>query len=156
MPVEMLTYAALADRLNISPKAARSFAQRSQLPRSLSSDGKALVSIDLDAVRHTPRVPHSRKTKAETAQTEIARLEKLAAAHRADWERERDRANRLMADLLNATAEAMSAGEAIARLQRELAAARTAGPKQVPGRLRRLAASVVQADRKASASEDVE
>ena len=156
MPVEMLTYAALANRLNISPEAARSLAQRLRLPRSLSDDGKALVSVDLDAIRHTPRAPHSRKTKVETLRSEIARLEKIVAAHKAECERERDRANRLMADLLNTTAEAMSARETIARLRGELAAVRTAGPKQVPGRLRRLAASVVQADRRASGEEDVE
>ena len=43
MSVEMLTYAALGARLNISPQAARSLARRLRLPRSLSDDGKALV-----------------------------------------------------------------------------------------------------------------
>jgi hypothetical protein len=161
MPVEMLTYAALANRLNISTEAARSLAQRLRLPRSLSNDGKALVSVDLDTIRHTPRAPHSRKTKVEktkieTLRAEIARLEELAAAHRAESERECERANRLMADLLNATAETMSARETITRLQRELVILRASGQRQVPGRLGRLAASVVHADRKASGSEDVE
>ena len=47
MPFETLTYAALGARLKISPAAARSLAKRLRLPRSLSDDGKALVSIDL-------------------------------------------------------------------------------------------------------------
>ena len=46
MSVEILTYGALGARLNISPEAARSLAKRLRLPRSLSEDGRALVSID--------------------------------------------------------------------------------------------------------------
>ena len=57
MSVEMLTYAALGARLNISPKAARSLSRRLGLPRSLSDDGKALVDVDLAEIRHTPRPP---------------------------------------------------------------------------------------------------
>jgi len=50
MPVEMLTYGALAARLDISVEAARAFARRLRLPRSRSSDGKALVAVDLDSL----------------------------------------------------------------------------------------------------------
>ena len=57
MSVETLTYAALGARLKISPEAARSLARRLRLPRSLSDDGKALVSVDLAEIRHTPRPP---------------------------------------------------------------------------------------------------
>ena len=62
MPVETLTYAALGARLTISPQAARSLAKRLRLPRSLSSDGKALVSVDLAEIRHSPRPAGSSKT----------------------------------------------------------------------------------------------
>ena len=61
MSVEFLTYAALGDRLNVSPAAARSLARRLRLPRSLSDDGRALVSIDLAEVRHTPHPPNHRQ-----------------------------------------------------------------------------------------------
>ena len=61
MSVEMLTYAALGARLKISPEAARSLARRLRLPRSLSDDGKALVSVDLAEIRHTPRPPRGRQ-----------------------------------------------------------------------------------------------
>src|SRR5215510_12298547 len=95
MSVELLTYAALGARLKISPEAARSLAKRLQLPRSLSHDGKALVSVDLAEIRHTPRPPgaHQEATspltaKIEALQSEIARLEARAADHRADFERE--------------------------------------------------------------------
>ena len=55
MSVEFLTYGALGARLNISPVAARSLARRLGLPRSLSEDGKALVSVDLAEIKHTPQ-----------------------------------------------------------------------------------------------------
>jgi hypothetical protein len=124
MPAETLTYAALGGRLTISPKAARSLAKRLRLPRSLSDDGKALVSVDLAEIRHTPRPPGRREAgnvalaaKIVALQAEIARLEATAAGHRADFERERERADRLMVELLQATAETMAAKETTARLE---------------------------------------
>jgi len=86
MPIETLTYAALGARLRISPGAARSLAKRLGLPRSLSDDGKALVSVDLAEIRHTPQPPRGRQAgniailaaKIEALKAEIARLE---AAH---------------------------------------------------------------------------
>jgi hypothetical protein len=150
MPVEMLTYGALAARLDISLKAARSLASRLRLPRSLSSDGKALVSVDVGKIGHRRRPPVARNIKTETLQAEIARLESTAAMHRADFERERERADRLAAELVKLTAETISAKEATARLEDELEAVRIVGQEQPPSRLRRLTASVVEADRRAS------
>ena len=124
MSVEMLTYAALGARLNISPQAARSLSRRLRLPRSLSDDGKALVSVDLAEIRHTPRPPRGRASssallaaKIEALTAEIARLETTAADHRADFERERERADRLAVELLQATAETTAAQEVTARLE---------------------------------------
>src|SRR4029077_8004368 len=101
MPVEALTYAALGARLTVSPEAARSLAKRRRLPRSLSDDGKALLSVDLAEIRHTPRPPGGRQAvniallaaKMGVWRGEIARLEAGAADHRADLERERERAD---------------------------------------------------------------
>ena len=216
MSVEMLTYAALGARLNISPKAARSLSRRLGLPRSLSDDGKALVGVDLAEIRHTPRPRRARadnsallasKIEALTAEiarleataadhsadferereradrltvellqstaemtaakemtarlealtAEIARLEATAADHSADFERERERADRLAVELLQATAETMAAKEMTARLEDEVAALRSGGQSggstdthgQAARRLGHLAASIVQADRKA-------
>ena len=110
MPVETLTYAALGARLTISAGAARSLAARLRLPRSVSDDGKTLVSVDLAEIRHTRR-PRSRREAGNVAalaarivalQAEISRLEATAAGHRADFERERERADRLMVELLQA------------------------------------------------------
>jgi hypothetical protein len=150
MSVEMLTYDALAERLSISPEAARSLAKRLHLPRSVSIDGRARVTIDLDAIAHKARAPLSRKTKIETLQAQIARLEATATMLRADFERERERAERLTAALLQAAAETCAAREVSARLEGEVAALRTCiTPQQPDSKLRRLATSVVEADRRA-------
>ena len=156
MSIETLTYAALGARLKISPEAARSLAKRLGLPRSLSHDGKALVSVDLAEIKHTPRPPGAHQAgttllnaKIETLQAEIARLEARAAGHRADFERERERADRLMTELLQAAAETMAAKEATARIEGELAALQIGGQKQAARRLGHLAATIVEADRKA-------
>jgi hypothetical protein len=165
MSVEALTYAALGARLTVSPEAARSLAKRRRLPRSLSDDGKALVSVDLAEIRHTPRPPSGRPTgniaplaaKIEALKAEIVRLEASAADHRADFERERERADLLTVELLQATAETMAAREMTARLEDEVAALRTGGRVggsvdshgQAARRLGHLAATIVEADRKA-------
>jgi len=170
MSVEILTYGALGARLKISPEAARSLAKRLRLPRSLSDDGTAQVSVDLAEIRHTPRPSNSRQagnlallaTKIEALQAEIARLEASAAGHRADFERERERADRLMVELLQATAETTAAREATARLEGEVAALRSGGRTggaidrpidshgQAASRVGQLAATLVNADRKAA------
>ena len=161
MPAETLTYAALGARLTISPKAARSLAKRLRLPRLLSDDGKALVSVDLAEIRHTPRSPGRREAskvvlaaKIMALQVEIARLEATAASHRADFERERERADRMMVELRQATAETMAAKEATARLEGFLRTdGRTGGSIDRHGlaarRPAQLAADLVAADRKA-------
>jgi hypothetical protein len=133
------------------------------LPRSLSDDGKALVSVDLAEIRHTPRRPGGPQAgniallpaKIDALQAEIARLEATAATHRADFERERERAERLMVELLQATAETMAAKEAAARLEGLLRTdGRTGGSIDSQGLVARrpghLAADLVAADRKAS------
>ncbi len=161
MSLETLTYAALGARLKISAAAARSFAKRLRLPRSLSDDGKALVCVDLAEIRHTPRPPSGRQAGNidlfESLKAAIARLEAGAADHSADFERERERADRLTVELLQATAETMAAKEVTARLEGEVAALRTGGRAggsidshgQAARRLGHLAATIVEADRKA-------
>jgi hypothetical protein len=135
MPVEMLTYAALGARLNCSPEAARALAKRLRLPRQRANDGKALVAVDVGELAHKPMPARSPagdraitatlKARVEALQAERAKVEASAAGHRADFEREREHADRLMAELLRATADTMVAKEAAARLEGELAALRT-------------------------------
>jgi hypothetical protein len=164
MSVEMLTYVALGARLKISPEAARSLIRRLRLPCSVSDVGKALVSVDLAEIRHTPRPPRGRTdnsaslaAKIEALKAEITRLETTAADHRADFERERERADRLAVELLQATAEMIAAKEMTARVEGEVAALRTGGRAagsigthgQAARRLGHLAATIVEADRQA-------
>src|SRR5262245_63845837 len=71
MPVESLTYAALAERLGCSPEAARALAKRLRLPRQKANDGKALVVVDLAEIDHKPlpaRSPAGHLSVAETMQ----------------------------------------------------------------------------------------
>ncbi|KRQ16281.1 hypothetical protein AOQ71_06325 [Bradyrhizobium manausense] len=82
-------------------------------------------------------------------QAEIARLEATAAGHRADLERER-----LMAEVLRATAEASAAKEMTALLEGSLRAGVQAGGSidgrgRAGSRLGHLAADLVKADRNA-------
>ena len=163
MCVESLTYGALGARLNISPAAARALARRLQLPRSRSADGKALVSVDLTQIRHTPHPPVRRQAGdvAElTAQiaalrADNAQLEAMSAGHRADFERERERADRLMAEVRQANAEVTAAREMAARLDGEVAVLRTrartdSSIDKTERRLGQLAATLVDSDRKAA------
>jgi chromosome segregation ATPase len=134
------------------------------LPRSLSEDGMALLSVDLAEIRHKPQ-PSARRQAADVAQwttmvaalhVEIAQLEASAAGHRADFEHERERADRLMAELLQVTAEATAAREATARLEGEVAVLRTrartdSSIDMTERRLGQLAATLVESDRKAAA-----
>jgi chromosome segregation ATPase len=162
MSVEILTYGALGARLNISPVAARSLARRLRLPRSMSEDGKALVSVDLAEIKHTPQP--ARRQAEDVAQwttmvaalhVEIAQLEASVAGHRADFEHERERADRLMAELKQATAEATAAREMAARLEGEVAVLRAraridSSIDKAERQLGQLAASLVDSDRKAA------
>ena len=130
MAIEMLNYADLAARLQVSPEAARALAKRLRLPRSRGNDGKALVSVDLAEINHAPlpaRSPAGHqavtplKAKIETLQAELAKLEAMAGGHRADFEWERDQKHKLMAEFLKMIAITMTAKETAARLEGELA-----------------------------------
>ncbi len=165
MSIETLTYAALAAHLKISAEAARSLARRLRLPRSLSDEGKALVSVELAEIRHKPQSSRGRPAgniarlaeRIEALKAEIARLEARAADRREDFERERERADRLTVELLHATAETMAAKKMTARLEAEVAALRTrcraggsiASHGQAARLLGHLAATIVEAHREA-------
>jgi hypothetical protein len=59
MPVEMLTYAVLGERLNCSPEAARALVKRLHIPRQKANDGKVVVSVDLSEINHKPLATRS-------------------------------------------------------------------------------------------------
>jgi hypothetical protein len=107
-----------------------------RLPRQRGNNGKALVAVDLAELNHTPMpraatgrspddhhaVAAALKARIETLEAELAKLEATSAGHRADFEHERDRCERLLAEVLKATADQMVAREAAARLAGELEA----------------------------------
>jgi hypothetical protein len=134
MAVEALTYADLGQRLGCSPEAARSLVKRLRLPRQRANDGKTLVTVDLAEIEHKPlpaRSPPGHQSAAtelkahiELLETELARVEAAAAGHRADFERERDRADKLLSEVLRTTLDLMTAKETAARAEGELAVVR--------------------------------
>jgi hypothetical protein len=163
MCVELLTYADLGAQLSISREAARPLARRRRLPRSQSEDGKALVSVDVSELRYTPRPRRARRApidaslaqieavKIEAFKAEVARLEAVATAYRAVFERER--ADRLAVELTQAAAETTAANAWAALLEDEVAVLRNgrhaggAIAGQAARRLGHLAAAIVEADR---------
>jgi hypothetical protein len=134
MSVESLTYVALGERLGCSPEAARALAKRLRLPRQKANDGKALVIVDLTEIEHKPlparspvghlSVTDTLQAKIELLQAELAKVEAAAAGHRADFERERDRADKLLSEVLRATVDLIAAKEASARTEGDLAVVR--------------------------------
>ena len=130
MAIEMLSYSQLGERLNCSPEAARALVRRLRLPRQKANDGKALVSVDLSEINHKPMsarspadhysITDSLKASIDALQSGLAKLDASVACHRLDFERERNRLEQLMVDLLRATLDAQTAKEAVVRLEGEL------------------------------------
>jgi hypothetical protein len=128
MPAEMLTYADLGERLKISPEAARALAKRHRLPRSRANDGKTLVHVDLAEISHSPvpRAPQTPsgqqvigalKQEIEALQADLLEMEAVAKGHRSDFERECERTNKLLAELIRVTTETVAAREKAALLE---------------------------------------
>jgi hypothetical protein len=135
MATEMLSYNQLGERLKCSPEAARALVRRLRLPRQKANNGKVLVSVDLSEINHKPMparspadhhpVTTSLKASVEALQEGLAKIEASATCHRAEFERERERLERLMVDLLRAALDAQTAKEAVIRLEGELKALRS-------------------------------
>jgi hypothetical protein len=123
MSIESLTYADLAGRLGTSHEAARSLVRRLRLPRQMGNDGAVRVNI-----RHKPlpqRSPRGHRgdfeaLKAQVEQlqaqvikleTEKSSIEAVAVGHRADFERERERSDKLMTNTMTLAAVAIAIRE---------------------------------------------
>ena len=135
MPVEMLSYVELGERLKISPEAARALVKRHRLPRSRSNTGKTLVHVDLTEISHSPvtrapptpvghQVVTALKDHIATLQADLLEMKAIAGGHRADFERETDRSNRLMAELFKASNETTAAREKAAYFAGKLSTAK--------------------------------
>jgi len=104
--LEQLTYAQIGERLNVSSEGARAIVKRNRLPRSHGNDGRTLVAIDLDGLRHKPMPARSPRgqpmtdvvaaLRIEQLEAELAAEQERSAGHRADYERERERADLLV------------------------------------------------------------
>jgi hypothetical protein len=134
--LEHLTYLEIAARLNISREAARGLIKRHRLPRTRGNDGKILVAIDFEEIKHNPkfgRASHGNpaatpavtesvallQQKIKTLEDELVAERSRSQGHRSDFETERTRCSQLMADLLTATADLMKAKEVTAWLEGE-------------------------------------
>jgi hypothetical protein len=140
MSIESLTYTDLASRLGTNR--ARSRVRRLRLPRQTANDGTVRINIDLSEMQCKPLLTRSPgghpadfdalKAQIEQLQIAVAKLETensfidvQAAGHRADFERERERCDQLMANTMSLAAVAMSARAKAARLESELTARRS-------------------------------
>ena len=136
MTTESLTYSEFGERLGCSPEAARSLSRRLRLVRKPGNDGKARVIVDLGEIQYTPAPSRSPdcprpdmdalKAQIEQLQSDLVKLETekncleaSVAAHRADFEHERSRCDKLIAETLVLNKVAMSARETAARLEGE-------------------------------------
>jgi hypothetical protein len=127
MAVEMLTYRQLGERLGCSRDGARELVKRLRLPLHTANDGKAIVSVDLGEIHRNLIPTHSSADQLPVTASLKKRVkpkpETTPASHQAELERER--AERLMAELLRAKADALAARATIARLEGELASLRS-------------------------------
>jgi hypothetical protein len=126
MAVEMLTYRQLGERLGCSRDAARELIKRLRLPLHTANDGKSIVSVDLGEIHRNLIPTHSSADQLPVTPLKKRvkpKLETTPASHQAELERER--AERLMAELLRAKADALAARATIARLEGELASLRS-------------------------------
>jgi hypothetical protein len=120
--IEMLSYRQLGERFGCSRDVARAWVKQLRLPRHMANDGKVLVSIDLSEINDKPMPspsPASGQELITKKQTE-AKVEGTAGGQQDALERERERAERLMAELLRAKADALTARAMIGQLEREL------------------------------------
>jgi len=129
MPADMLTYGSVTGRLSFS-SAFEALVNRFRLPRQRGNDGNELKSIEqaegptatAESLTVDQSVVATLTARIESLETDFAKVEAAAAMHRADFERERERCERLMAEVLKGTAELMAAREAAARIAGELSA----------------------------------
>jgi hypothetical protein len=129
MSAETLSYAGVADRRSFS-SAFQALVNRFRLPRQRRNDGHGLMSVELaerptitaSSAEGDQSVVATLTARIESLEADFAKVEAAAAMHRADFERERERCERLMAEVLKGTAELMAAREAAARIAGELTA----------------------------------
>lgn len=151
MALEWWTYAALGERLGISPEAVRQRAIRHEWTKRTGNDGKAEVRVDADELlaaqpprpqeppsdtsptpdrdpvvhpaddRTTDALVASLREMVERADAQAERERERAADERTRADRERDRADALAAELVKLQAEG---GSKVASVERDIVALR--------------------------------
>ncbi len=142
MAAQLMCYDELATAWTVSREAARTRVEGLRLQRTLGNDGRARVMIDLTEYPVKPLRPgrplglrakeaaalrvkcEQLRAQCEQLSAELAKVEAVAATNRADFERERQRAEMLSAELLRQTNELMVTSERAARVEGELTALR--------------------------------
>jgi hypothetical protein len=148
---EALTYAQIAERLNIATEAARSLVRRHRLPKQVANDGRVLIHVDFAELPHKKlNRPLAALQVGDQQGADRSRLEELwariavleadlrlaherAAGLRQDYERERDRGDRLLTELSavrktfedRMATDRASAGDQAAELTEQLEGERT-------------------------------
>jgi hypothetical protein len=100
--------------------AATAVGSQDSVPRSRSNDGKTLVQVDFAEISHSPvsRVPQKQggdhavtalNQRIEASQADVIEMDAVAAAHRADFEKEYDRTSKPLAEPLKASVEIATA-----------------------------------------------
>jgi len=128
MSVETLTHPGIADRPRFL-SAFQALVNRLWVPRRRRKDNTERITVVADSPTVAASAPVDDRSlvatlmaRIETLEADFAKVEAAAAIHRADFERERERCERLMAEALKGAAELMAAREAAARIAGELAA----------------------------------
>jgi uncharacterized coiled-coil DUF342 family protein len=141
MPTQLMTYDELAEAWGVSREAARKKVEHLGLRRQTGNDGKARIMVDLTEVQHQPKPKKERRPPGGQAETDalrehvkslladIERLNTLASTNRTDFERERERADSVVAELVKIGARLVeverersekhaAAAEAMARVEK--------------------------------------
>jgi hypothetical protein len=131
MSVETLTHPGIADRPRFL-SAFQALVNRLWVPRRRRKDNTERITVVADSPTVAASAPVDDRSlvatlmaRIEALEADFAKVEAAAAVHRADFECERERCERLMAEVLKGTAEPMAAREAAARIAGELAALQT-------------------------------
>jgi hypothetical protein len=112
MSAETLTNVGITDRLGFL-SAFQALVNRFRLPRQRRKDITERITADLtESPTVAARSPEGDRSlvatltaRIETLQADFAKVEAAAALHRADFERERERCERLMAEVLKGTSK---------------------------------------------------
>lgn len=134
MAVQSVTYAELSEVWGVSKDAARKKVEGLRLPRKLGNDGKTRVSIDLEEVHHSPKTSKAetggspdgdREEPPRSPSPEVLVLQAMVEALKADLDRERNNLDRQQMERLQEKERADRLAAELIAMARELAEARS-------------------------------